>query len=132
MNNLTSVTRATADLFLSEATVDTAAPLQALRVLKDSINQDTLDGTELREWLDAEHFAGGVLLTAATMNKRAEVAGKGDPFNRVSRSELIQRFLAWASQLTARLEAVQNGTADLAAYRRKLAAFREDPVRRRP
>jgi hypothetical protein len=48
------------------------------------------------------------MATAATMNKRAELLGKSDPFNRVSRGDIIDRYNRWAGQLVGRLDAVAN------------------------
>jgi hypothetical protein len=75
---------------------------------------------------------GGVYLTAATMNKRAEMSGKGNAFNEVSRRELIDRYNRWASQLVERIDRVEEGTADPAHYLNQLARFRADPVHTEP
>jgi hypothetical protein len=94
---------------------------------------DASDGDEaVDSWLNHEHMAGGVLTTAATMNKRGEQSGKGGAFNRQSRATLIGRYNAWAEQFVARLEAFEAGRAKVPAYRAQLAAFHADPLRNEP
>lgn len=126
MNDLSPVRAQIATVELAEEAVDTSQPVEALAELRRVIDGLDLD-PQVHTWLTEEHFAGGVLLTAATMNKRAEVSGKGNPFNRQSRAVLIGRFNRWARALEERTSACPD-TSSIAELRRRLAAFREDPV----
>lgn len=129
MNDVLSVVRG---LTLSEATVDTPQALDSLRHLKDVTQAVDDDGAGLAEWLSDEHYAAGVLLTAATMNKRAAVSGIGNPFNRQSRATIISRFNAWAAQFADRIRAYQLGKADVPLYLARLSRFKEDPINNQP
>lgn len=84
------------------------------------------------QWLSDEHFVGGVINTAATMNKRSEIRGKGQQFNVLSREEIVRRYNTWAAQLVERIDAVQSGRATPAQYLDSLARFRADPIHNTP
>lgn len=119
-------------LSLSEVSVDTSAIIDELAALKRATLEVASSDPVLAQWLSDEHNAGGVLATAATMNKRAELSGKGARFNRVSRSEIIDRYNRWAGQLVDRIDAVNSGNATPAQYLPQLAKFKADPVTNTP
>ncbi len=121
-----------AGLSLTESEVDTAAKVEAMAELKRASLTVHSTDANLAKWLSDEHYAGGVYLTAATMNKRAEISGKGNTFNAVSRGELIARYNRWASQLVERIDRVEDGTAEPAQFLGQLARFREDPIHSEP
>lgn len=132
MTDLSGVRALAIELSLTEAEVDTAAKVEAMAELKRaSVNVHPITA-DLAKWLSDEHYAGGVYLTAATMNKRAEISGKGNAFNAISRGELIARYNRWASQLVERIDRVGDGTAQPAQYLDQLARFRADPVHTEP
>ncbi|MCR2761922.1 hypothetical protein NQ152_00190 [Microbacterium sp. zg.B48] len=132
MTDLSNVLTVARGLSLSEPTVGTPGAPKSLARLRTAMSA-SFDGDEaIRNWLSQEHMAGVVLSTAATMNKFAEVSGKGDPFNADSRSTLISRYNAWAAQLVDRIEAVEAGRGDLPAYTRQLAEFHADRLRNEP
>jgi hypothetical protein len=101
MTDLSEVRALAVDLSLTEAEVDTAEKVAAMADLKRATLAVASTDATLAQWLSEEHYAGGVLMTAATMNKRAEISGKGNAFNAVSRCELIARYNPWAAQLVA-------------------------------
>lgn len=127
MTDFSEVRALAADLSLTEAEVDTAGKVAAMAELKRSTLAVASTDANLAQWLSEEHYAGGVLMTAATMNKRAEISGKGNAFNAVSRGELIARYNRWAAQLVERIDAVDGGAAP-AQFLPQLARFRADPV----
>ena len=132
LTDLSEVRALAANLHLSDSEVGAAAKVDAMAEFKRaSLNIASTDA-ELAKWLSDEHYAGGVYLTAATMNKRAELAGKGNPFDAVSRGELIARYNRWASQLVNRIDSVGNGTARPAQFLVQLARFRDDPIHAEP
>jgi hypothetical protein len=130
--DFSSVRLAASELRLSEATVDTSAITNGLAELKRATLELDSHDRSVAQWLSDEHFAGGVLATAATMNKRAELSGKGNPFNRVSRSTLIDRYNSWATQLINRIDAVQDGSATPGHFACRLAQFKADPINNTP
>jgi hypothetical protein len=132
MTDLSNVLPLARNLSLSEGTVDTPEVIASLADLKTAMVSASSGDETVDRWLSQEHMAGGVLSTAATMNRRAELSGKGDPFNRQSRATLIDRYNAWASQLVERIEAVDAGHANVSAYLRQLAAFHADPLQNNP
>lgn len=127
MTDLSEVRALAANLSLTKAEVDTAEKVAAMAELKRATLAVASTDANLAQWLSEEHSAGGVLMTAATMNKRAEISGKGNAFNAVSRGELIARYNRWAAQLAERIEAVDSGAAP-AQFLPQLARFRADPV----
>jgi hypothetical protein len=132
MTEYSSVRALAIDLFVTEATVDTVAITAALAALKQATLEVELSDPAVAQWLSDEHYAGGVISTAATMNKRAEVSGKGNPFNAVSRDDLVKRYNAWAAQFVQRLDAVESGSATAAQFLQQLAKFKVDPVSNTP
>jgi len=89
-----SVCSLASNLSLSEATVHTAAIIDDLAALKRATLEVESSDPAVAQWLSDEHNAGAVEATAATMNKRAELSGKGNPFNRQSRGTIIDRYNA--------------------------------------
>ncbi|MFB8191348.1 hypothetical protein ACFC14_18675 [Microbacterium sp. NPDC055988] len=132
MTDLSEVRIVAAGLSLSESEVGTAAKVEAMAELKRASLAAHSDDASLAKWLSDEHYAGGVYLTAATMNKRAEISGKGDAFDAISRRELIARYNRWASQLVERLDRVEEGSAAPAQYLDQHARFRADPIHAEP
>jgi hypothetical protein len=132
MTDLYSVRSIASSLSLSEETVDTGGVTDDLAALKRATLEVEPNDPDIAAWLSDEHYAGGVMATAATMNKRAELAGRGDPFNRLSRSSIIDRYNRWAGQFVDRLDAVQSGSATPAQYLPQLARFKADPVNNTP
>lgn len=132
MTDLTLVRSLASDLSLSEATVDTAAITDALAALKQAMLGVTATDPNVATWLSEEHFAGGVIAVAATMNKRAEGTGRGAQFNLQPRSQIIDRFNAWAAQFVERIDAVMSGRATAGQFLPTLAAFRADPINNAP
>lgn len=132
MTDYSSVRSLASSLFLSEATVDTAAITDDLAALKRATLQVESTDSSVVQWLSDEHYAGGVYAVAALMNKRAEISGKGNPFNRQSRGEIIDRYNRWAGQLVERIDAVQSGSATPAQYLPRLAKFKADPINNTP
>lgn len=132
MTDFSSVRSLASDLSLSEASVDTPAITDDLAALKRATLEVNSTDPDVAQWLSDEHYAGGVIVTAATMNKRAELSGKGNPFNRVSRGDLIDRYNRWVGQFVDRLDAVQSGSATAAQYLPQLATFKADPVNNTP
>lgn len=132
MTDISSVLAHARGLSLSEETVDTQGVTDALAALKRASLTASSGNGDVDKWLSQEHMAGGVFATAATMNKRAELSGKGDPFNRQSRSVLISRYNAWAAQFVGRLQAFERGNADVQGYIRQLDKFHSDPVIQNP
>lgn len=132
MTDLSSVRALAAQLSLSESTVDTPAVTEALAALKVATLEVDSGDPALAEWLSAEHFSGGVLATAATMNKRGEAAGKGDPFARQPRAVLVERYNQWAARFIDRIDAVDGGRATPEQYLPQLNRFRDDPINNEP
>lgn len=132
MTDLSQVRALAANLSLTEAEVDTAAKVEAMAALKRASEAVDSADPQVATWLSEEHYAGGVYLTAATMNKRAELAGKGNKFDAVSRAELIARYNRWAAQLVDRIDIVEAGSATPAHFLPQLARFRADPVHVEP
>lgn len=132
MTDFSSVRSLASDLSLSEASVDTPAITDDLAALKRATLEVNSTDPDVAQWLSDEHHAGGVIATAAAMNKRAELSGKGNPFNRVSRGDLIDRYNRWAGQFVDRLDAVQSESATAAQYLPQLAKFKADPVNNTP
>lgn len=132
MTDLSGVRALAIELSLTEAEVDTAAKVEAMTQLKRASVHVHPTTADLATWLSDEHYAGDVYLTAATMNKRAEISGNGNAFNAISRGELIARYNRWASQLVERIDRVEDGTAQPAQYLDQLARFRADPVHTEP
>jgi hypothetical protein len=132
MTEFSSVRSLASDLSLSEATVDTAAITEDLAAFKRATLEVESTDPTVAEWLSDEHYAGGVMVTAATMNKRSELSGEANPFNRVSRGDIVDRYNRWAGQLVERLDAVENGSATAAQYLPQLAKFKADPVNNTP
>ncbi|MBD7958640.1 hypothetical protein H9651_13420 [Microbacterium sp. Sa4CUA7] len=132
MTDLSEVRALAAELSLSESEVDTAEKVAAMAELKRASLAVDSNDANLTNWLSDEHYAGGVYLTAATMNKRAEIAGKGNMFSALSRSELIARYNRWASQLVERVDRVEGGAAAPEEFLRELARFRDDPIHNEP
>ena len=128
-----SVVRSLAsDLSLTEATVGTLAVTESLAAFKRATLELDSSDPFVGRWLSDEHFAGGVFATAATVNKRAELSSTGNAFDRVPRSEMVERFNRWAAQLVDRIDAVQNGTASPAQFLPQLAQFKSDPINNNP
>lgn len=132
MTDLSEVRALASDLSLTEAEVDTAEKVAAMAELKRASEAVDSSDESLAKWLSDEHYAGGVYLTAATMNKRAEIAGKGNKFDAVSRGELIARYNRWAAQLVDRIDIVDAGSATPSQFLPQLARFRADPVHTEP
>lgn len=132
MTDLSNVKSIAQNLKLSESAVDTPGVVSGLAALKREMIVASTGDVQIDEWLTKEHMAGGVLATAATMNKRAELKGSGNRFDAVSRSEIIARYNAWAQQLVGRIDTIHAGTGNVAAFITKLTAFHSDPVRNRP
>lgn len=132
MTDLSSLRSLASALSLSEATVDTAATTDQHAAFKQATLEVEPSDPVLAQWLSDEHYAGGVYIAAATMNKRAEASGKGLPFNVVSRGQLVDRYNRWSAQLVSRLNAVENGSASPAQYLPQLAKFKADPVNTTP
>lgn len=132
MTDYSSVRSLASGLSLSEATVDTATITDDLAALKRAtVEVDSTDAATV-QWLNDEHYAGGVYAVAATMNKRAEISGKGNPFNRQSRGEIIDRYNHWAAQFVERIDAVESGRTTPAQYLPQLAKFKADPINSTP
>lgn len=132
MAEYSSVRAMASNLSLSEATVDTAADTNALAALKRATLDVQSSDPAVAQWLNDEHYAGGVISTAAKMNKRTELSGKGNPFNAVSRGNLVSRYNAWAAQFVQCLDAVASGGATAAQYLLQLTNFKADPVNNTP
>ncbi|MFK0401045.1 hypothetical protein ACIQTT_01815 [Microbacterium sp. NPDC090225] len=131
MSNLSEVRGIAAHLTLTEVAVGTDAPIADLRALKSAIEREVTDPSA-RKWLDAEHYAGSVLLTAASLNKRAAADRSRNAFDRQPLSTLVSRFNGWADQLRSRIDEVVAGTGRVQDYSAQLAAFRADPVNVQP
>lgn len=132
MTDLSAVRMLAAGLSLSEPEVGTAANVEALAELKRASLAVNSDDASLANWLSDEHYAGGVYLTAATMNKLAETSGKGNTFDAAPRGELITRYNRWASRLVERIDHIEEGSAAPAQYLDQHARFRADPVHTEP
>ncbi|WP_292763790.1 hypothetical protein [Microbacterium sp. UBA3486] len=131
MTNLAALRLLVANLPLTEAEIGSDSTTAAHAELKSTIDRDASD-SDVHQWLEDEHYAGSVLLAAAGLNKRAAQSGRGNAFDRQPLSTLVARYNAWASQLNVRISAYMAGDADLAGYRARLAAFRQDPINNQP
>jgi len=132
MTDFSSVRSLASALSLSEATVDTAATTDDLAALKQATLEVESSDPALAQWLSDEHYAGGVYAVGATMNKRAEISGKGNKFNALSRGQLVDRYNRWAAEFVSRLDAVESGSATAAQYLPQLAKFKADPINTTP
>lgn len=132
MTDISQVLLLVRELSLTEASVDTEAVTDSLAALKQATLAASTGDADTDAWLSQEHTAGGMLATAAALNKRAEIAGKRGSFNPQTRATLVSLYNSWARQFESRLEAFQDGRANVPTYLRSLALFHADPLSHHP
>ncbi|ASD20860.1 hypothetical protein B7495_01000 [Cryobacterium sp. LW097] len=104
--------------------------------LKQEISRlsQELDGHEswLVDWLTAEHLKGSMLYVGAITNYRKErAAGRGFPFDPLTRAAIADRFNSWSNEAKSRLALYETSdrTADtVEPWVAKIRAFNADPV----